>query len=463
MNDLPQLATQLVDMARKLGAHSADALCIADTSDSVRVRHGQIESAEHEDSRGIGLRAFVEKQGKLAFASASSSDVSTEGLARLADQVMAMAQISEADPDAVPPLGADHPDAGQLTEWEQRHRCGASPWDISAARDAALACETAALSHSPLIGNSEGAESGFGKVRVAYASSDGFAGGYEKTSASLSVSVIAGKQSGMQRDYAWDHQLIAGKLRLPEDIGREAADRAVRRLGAEGIKSGSMPVVFEPRVATSLLGHLSSALNGRAVLQQRSFLADAIGESVFPDFVEIADDPDHPHGLGNRLFDGEGSRCRRLQLVEHGGLTSFLTDRYAARRLKTVAGGHARRGLTGDIGIGTSNLVMQAGTTAQQEMLQAIGNGLLVTELIGFGVNGVTGDYSRGAAGFLIENGEIGRPVHEITIAGNLKDMYRGIAHIGSDLTWFGSTAVPSIAIDNMTVAGQGQPTPDQQ
>ncbi len=455
MNDLPQLAAQLVDMARKSGAHSADALSIADIGDSVRVRHGQVESVEHEDSRGIGLRAFVEKQGKLAFASASSSDISATGLASLVDRVMAMAKISEADPDAVPPLGAEHPDAAQLADWQQDHPCDESPWHIGAARDAALACEAAALAHSPLISNSEGAESGFGRVRVAYASSDGFAGGYEKTSASLSASMIAGKEAGMQRDYAWDRQLVARDLRLPEAIGREAADRAVRRLGAEGLKSGSMPVVFEPRVATSLLGHLSSALNGRAVLQQRSFLADAIGEAVFPDFIEIDDDPDHPHGLGNRLFDGEGSSCQRLRLIKHGRPTSFLTDRYAAKRLKTVAGGHARRGLTGDIGIGTSNLVMKAGTMTQQEMLQAIGNGLLVTELIGFGVNGVTGDYSRGATGFLIENGEIGRPVQEITIAGNLKDMYRGIAHLGSDLTWFGSTAVPSIAIGGMTVAGQ--------
>jgi len=460
MNDLQALTARLIELAQKNGAHSADALTVADTSDAVRVRHGKIESVEHEDSRGIGLRAFVEqkengKQG-LAFASASTSDLSEAGLARLAEQVIGMARISEPDPDAVPPLGAQHPDSAQMTEWKQHHASAEHAWNIEAARDAALQCEAAALGYSERISNSEGAESAFGGMRVAYASSDGFAAAYGKTSASLSVSVIAGSDDGMQRDYAWDRQLIGQSLRGPEDIGREAAERTINRLGAGGMPSGSMPVIYEPRVATSLLGHLASAVNGRAVLQQRSFLGDALEEGIFPDFVNIADDPDHPEGLGNRLFDGEGSRCSRLQLIDEGRLTAFLTDRYAAGRLKVTAGGHARRGLTGDIGIGTSNLLMQAGTLSQPDMLREIGNGLLVCELIGFGVNGVTGDYSRGASGYLIENGEITRPVHEITIAGNLKDMFRGIRHIGSDLTWFGSAAVPSIAIDGMTVAGQG-------
>lgn len=460
MKDLQELSAQLVELARKAGAHSVDALSVADISDSIRVRHGKVESVEHEDSRGIGLRAFVEKQGKggaeLAFASASSSDISADGLNRLVEQVVAMAKISEADPDAVPPLGAKHPDAQQLSDWEQRHACLETAWQTAQAKDAALACEAAALNFSDDISNSEGAEAGYGKMRVAYASSDDFAASYEKTSAALSVSVIAGKNEGMQRDYAWDRKLSGNALRLPEEIGREAARRTVNRLGASGMESGCMPVVFEPRVATSLIGHLSSAANGRAVLQQRSFLGDSVGQNIFPDFVSIADDPDHPQGLGNRLFDGEGSRCRPLQLIENGRLTALFTDRYAAGRLKTAPGGHARRGLTGDIGIGASNLVMQAGNMTQEDMLLEIGNGLLICELIGFGVNGVTGDYSRGASGFLIENGIITRPVQEITIAGNLKEMFRSIRHVGSDLTWFGSTAVPSIAIDGMTVAGQG-------
>jgi len=460
MSELQELSAQLIDLARKAGAHSADALSVADISDAIRVRHGQVESVEHEDSRGIGLRAFVDKQGKagsgLAFASASTSDLSEAGLHRLVEQVIGMARISEADPDAVPPVGAVHPDAQQMADWHKHHPCPESAWSIEAAREAALQCEAAALDYSDKISNSEGAESGFGRMRVAYACSDGFAAAYEKTSASLSASVIAGANDAMQRDYAWDRQLSGEALRKPQEIGIEAAQRTVKRLGSSGMNSGSMPVIFEPRVATSLLGHLSSAVNGRAILQQRSFLGEALQENIFPDFVSIADDPDHPDGLGNRLFDGEGSRCKHLQLIDQGRLTSFLTDRYAAGRLKTAPGGHARRGLTGDIGIGTSNLVMQAGDLSFAEMLQEVGNGLLVCELIGFGVNGVTGDYSRGASGFVIENGKITRPVQEITIAGNLKDMFRNIRHLGNDLTWFGSAAVPSITIDGMTVAGQG-------
>jgi len=459
MKDLQELSAQLVELAGKAGAHSVDALSVADSSDSIRVRHGKVESVEHEDSRGIGLRAFVEKQGEngtqLAFASASSSDISTDGLTRLVDQVIAMAQISEADPDAVPPLGADHPDAQQLTNWQQKHACSEPAWHRDDAMQAALACEAAALDFSDKISNSEGAESGYGRMRVAYASSDGFAASYEKTSAALSASVIAGKDDGMQRDYAWDRQLTGKALRQPEDIGHEAARRTVSRLGASGIASGAMPVIFEPRVATSIIGHLTSAANGRAVLQQRSFLGESVGQAIFPEFISITDDPDHPQGLGNRLFDGEGSQCRRLQLIDNGRLTALLTDRYAAGRLKTVPGGHARRGLTGDMGIGASNLVMQAGNLTQRDILLEIGNGLLICELIGFGVNGVTGDYSRGASGFLIENGSISRPIQEITIAGNLKEMFSSIRHVGSDVTWFGSTAVPSIAIDGMTVAGQ--------
>ncbi|MDX8401847.1 MAG: metallopeptidase TldD-related protein, partial [Mariprofundaceae bacterium] len=258
---------------------------------------------------------------------------------------------------------------------------------------------------------------------------------------------------GMQRDYAWHQAHASSELRNPADLGREAAERAVRRLGATGMESARLPVVFEPRIAVGLPGHLAAAVNGRAVLQQRSFLADAMGERILPAGVNIVDDPDHPEGLGNRLFDGEGTRCRRLSLVEDGRLRSWLTNRYAARRLNAPATGHASRGLTGDIGIAPSNLILEAGTVAPETLIADIERGLWVTELIGFGVNGVTGDYSRGAAGFLIEQGRIARPVQGVTIAGNLREMF---AHLtpASDLTWFGSRAAPSVRIESMTIAG---------
>jgi len=454
-SSLQALSQQLTDMARKAGACAADAMAVADTGESVRVRNGKVESVEREDAQGVGLRVFAEQTGGLAFASASTSDVSEKGLKLLVKQAMEMAHISEPDPDAVPPTGADHPTRKELDAWAKSHPAEAS-WNTEAAKQAALTCEDAALSFSDKITNSEGAEAGFGMARIAYAAADGFASAYEKSSAALSVSVIAGSGDGMQRDYAWDRNRSASTLRAPGEIGREASERTLRRLGASGMDGGAMPVVFEPRVAASLPGHLVSAINGRAVLQQRSFLADQKEKHIFPDFIHIEDDPDHPQGLGNRLFDGEGTRCRPMTIIDQGTLTGFLTDRYAAGRLGSASTGHASRGLTGDISVGTSNLILKAGNQTIKDILCEIGNGLLVTELIGFGVNGVTGDYSRGASGFLIENGKVSRPVQEITIAGNLKDMFANISHLGNDLTWFGSSAVPTVAITGMTVAGQG-------
>jgi len=454
-SSLAELAGQLVEAACKAGAKHADALAVGDTGNSICVRNGSVESVEREDACGIGLRAFVETAKGLAFASASSSDISAAGLAALVAQVIAMARISEPDPDAVPPVGADHPDAAAIAAWQHNHPERDSGWDIEQARQSALACEAMARAYSSEISNSEGADAAFGTFRVAYAASDGFAADYAKSSASLSVSVIAGKGENMQRDYAWHKALHISGLRSAEAIAGEAAERAVRRLGAKSMASGKATIVFEPRVATSLAGHLIGGINGRAVLQKRSFLSECKGEQLFPEFINIVDDPDHADGLANRLFDGEGSRCKHRSLIEAGCLTGFLTDRYAAGRLKTEATGHASRGLTGDTGIGPSNIIWQPGTTSQASIIESISHGLLVTEMIGFGVNGVTGDYSRGAGGFLIENGKIVRPVQGITIAGNLKDMFRGITRIGSDLTWFGSTAVPSIAVEGMTVAGE--------
>ncbi|MDT8376670.1 MAG: TldD/PmbA family protein [Mariprofundaceae bacterium] len=451
---MSRIASGLVELAKRDGAVDADALAVNDIGENISIRNGKVETVEREDSRGIGLRAFVETPEGLAFASASSSDLSDDGIRALAKQVIAMAKISAADPDAMPPSGADHPSDSDLAEWEAGHPFD-EVWTLEAAREAALACEEAALGHSDRIQNSEGAQAGFGSTHVAYASADGFCGQYRKSSLALSVSVIAGIGDGMQRDYAWSRVRNPEQLRAPHLIGKEAAERALRRLGSKSIATRQTTVIFEPRMATSLLGHLVSAINGRSVLQQRSFLADASGESIFPDFVQLLDDPDHPDGLGNRLFDGEGTRCSRHTIIDSGRLTGFLADRYTAARLGCKAAGHARRGLTGDISIGTSNLILRPGEVDTEMMLREIGNGVLVTEMMGSGINGVTGDYSRGAAGFLIENGKITRPVNEITVAGNLQEMFRNVSHLGSDLTWFGSTAVPSIAISGMTVAGQ--------
>jgi len=457
MNEaLESLSCRLVEMAVKAGAIDVDALAISDTGESACVRNGKVESIEREDALGMGLRAFVRTANGPAFATASSSDLSDAGLKRLVDQVISMAYISEADPDAVSPSGAKHPAINELAAWEERHSTEDSGWNTEVAKVTALACEDAAVSYSSNITNSEGAEGSFGQSSVAYACADGFTASYQKSSASLSASVIAGSGEGMQRDYAWHTARHSKGLKSAEEIGREAAMRATRRLGATGIKGGEMTVIFEPRVATSLIRHLISAINGHSVLQERTFLANSEKERIFPEFINITDDPDHPRGMGNRLFDGEGTRCQRTQIIEQGVLKTFLTNRYAANRLGSQSTGHARRGLTGDIGIGTSNIILEPGHASVRELLLKIGDGLFVTELMGFGVNGVTGDYSRGASGFLVENGEITQPVQGITIAGNLKDMFANISCLADDLTWFGSSAVPTVAITGMTIAGQG-------
>lgn len=455
-SQLEQIATHLIMLAKEAGACHADTFIVADKGDSISVRMGSIESIEHEDSQAAGLRAFVEVEGGMAFASASSSDLSEAGLKALAEQTVTMARISEPDPDAVPPVGADHPDAEAIRHWQEKHPFRPHGWDVETAKQQALACEQAARSYHADISNSEGAQAAFGETWVTYASSDGFISSYPNVSVSLSTAVIGGEGDEMQIDYAYDRAQVASELKSAEELGIEAAERTIKRMHAKNFdQTLTCPVVYEPRVAKSLLGHLISGISGRAVLQNRSFLSESMGQQILPEFFQLMDHPDHPDGLGNRLFDGEGTVCRPLEIISNGVLQTWLVDRYCAGRLNMKPTGHARRGLTGDTSIGSSNLVLQPGTQTQQEILQEIQSGILITELMGFGVNGVTGDYSRGAAGFLIENGELTDSIQAFTIAGNLKDMFRNISHIGSDLTWFGSTAVPSICVQGMTVAGQ--------
>jgi len=453
--NLESKTEQLLDYINQAGARHADAIAIESVGETVSVRHGKVESIEGEHAQGIGLRGFVETAKGLAFASASSSDLSDAGLKKLASQVMDMANISEPDPDVVPPHGANYPSQQEIGKWALTHPHIQHGWNLESAKVTALACEEAALSYSDKISNSEGANAGFGDDKTVYASSDGFIATKNKSSASLSASVIAGSGESMIRDYSWHSSLSASNLKSPQDIGQEAASRACNRLGSKGISSRSCPVLFEPRIATSIVGHLLSAINARSVLQKRSFLGDDVGSQLFPSFLSLEENPDHPQGLSNRLFDGEGTICKAKNIIEAGLLTTLLTDRYAAKRLGIAETGNASRGLTGDMGIGTSNLIVSGGNMNQEEMLQDIKNGVFVTELMGFGINPVTGDYSRGAAGFLIENGQLTQPVQEVTIAGNLRDMFKNISHLGNDVTWFGSTAVPSMAISNMTIAGQ--------
>jgi len=453
--NLQDKCSQLIDYISQYGAKHADAVAVTSVGESISIRQGKVESIEGEHAQGIGLRGFVDTDKGMAFASASSSDLSDAGLKALAQQVVDMAKISEPDPDAVPPVGANHPDEQAILQWQNTHPHIQHGWDTEAAKTAALQCEEAALTYSEAVTNSEGATAGFSDDTSVYASSDGFMAEKSRSSASLSASVIAGTGENMQRDYAWHSAFSAKNLRNPQAIGEEAASRAVKRVGSQVMTSRTCPVLFEPRIAGSIFGHLLSAINGRSVLQKRSFLGDDVGTQLFPDFINLMEDPDHEQGMANRLFDGEGTICQAKHIIEQGKLTTLLTDRYAAKRLNIAETGNASRGLTGDIGIGTSNIIIGAGDMSQEDMLHDIQDGFFVTELMGFGINGVTGDYSRGAAGFLIENGKLTQPVQEVTIAGNLRDMFANISHVGNDVTWFGSKAVPSITISNMTIAGQ--------
>jgi len=449
MNPLEEISCKLLAHVKKLDIVDADVLAVRQTSDALNIRHGQTESIEREDAQGIGLRAFVQQKNGLAFASASSSDLSDQGLEALAKQVVAMAQVSAPDTDAMPPSGAPHPSQ------QPQHPVAKEIWLREKALQAALNCEQAALNEGETIQNSEGASAAYGLTHQCYASADGFVGSHRQSYASLSVAVIAQQGQDMQRDYEYSRAVTGSQLDDPAHIGRMAAQRTNRRLGAKSAQSGNMTVIFEPRVAASLLGHLASAVNGQSIMQKRSFLQDAVGKTLFPEWVHISDLPDHPLGWSFQPFDGEGCATQASELIEHGKLGFYPCNRYVAQRMNIPHTAHAKRGLTGDIGMGTHNLLWHPGQQSQQDLIADIKKGVLITELMGSGINGVTGDYSRGAAGFMIENGVITHPLHEMTIAGKLPQMFKNIRAVGNDLRWFGNRGVASVVIDGMTVAGQ--------
>jgi PmbA protein len=437
-------AAQAIDRARARGADAADAILIADTALSVSVRLGALEDVGRSEGGELGLRVFVGKRS----ASVATSDLSDAALDAVAERAVAMARLAPEDvwaglapaerlmKGAAPLLDLD--DGGEV-----------SPEALKAQ---ALAAEDAARA-VPGVTNSEGGSASASRAVVALATSHGFGGSYAVTSHGASASVIAGSGSGMQRDYAYHSARHRAALDSPEAIGRQAGERAVARLDPARIASGAMPVVFDPRVGSSLLGHLTGAIAGPGVARGTSFLRDALGTAVFAPGVSVRDDPHRPRGLRSRPFDGEGLPVSPLAIVEDGVLQSWLLDSASARQLGLEPTGHATRGIGGGPGVGTSNLYMDAGRISRDAMIAEIERGVLVTELIGHGVNGVTGDYSRGAAGFLIENGEITRPVAEITIAGNLRQMFASLMP-ANDLEFRHGVNVPTIRIDGMTVAG---------
>jgi PmbA protein len=434
----------LVALARKAGADAADALYVGGASTQVQIRLGALEDVERSEGEEIGLRAFVGSRS----ASASTSDLSSDAFAALVERVVAMAREAPEDPwaglapedrvmrGASPALDIDDGGAGEPAALKAR----------------ALEAEEAARGVAGVT-NSEGAGAGASRSVIALATSADFARGYAASSHGVSASVLAGTGAGMQRDYAHHSVRHIGDLDDPAAVGRLAGERAVSRLDPARPRSGAMPVVYDPRVSAGLLGHLMGAINGAAIARKTSFLLDSLGESVFGPGVTVLDDPLRPRGLRSRPFDGEGLETGPTTIIDAGVLTGWLLTAAAARQLGMEPSGHAVRGIGGPPGAGSTNLHMVAGNVSPAELIADIAEGVYITELIGMGVNGVTGDYSRGASGFLIEKGEITHAVAEITVAGNLKDMFRTLVP-ANDLQFRHAVNAPTLRIEGMTVAG---------
>jgi PmbA protein len=437
------IATNLVELARKGGASAADAMLVADMSSSVTVRLGELEDVGRSEGQEVGLRVFDGQRS----ASVASSDLSDEALAALVERAVAMAREAPEDPYAgLAPsellLQGAAPDLDGFDPHEP------NPAEL---RAMALTAENAARGVAGVT-NSNGGSASASRSTVALATSGGFAGAYRASGFSVSAGVVAGEGSAMQRDYDYHSARHFADLDDAEEIGRKAAERAVARVGPVKPEPGRYPVLLDPRVSTSLLGHLSAAINGAGIARGTSFLLGRLGEAVFAPGVTVRDDPHRRRGLRSRPFDGEGLPARSVDIIADGVLTTWLADSAAARQLGIVPTGHAARGVSGAPGASPSNLFMAAGARSREELLGAFPRAILVTELIGQGVNGVTGDYSRGASGFLVEGGEIVRPVAEITIASNLKQMFATLEP-GSDLELRRGIDAPTLLIPEMTVA----------
>ncbi len=434
----------LVSSAKRAGADAADALYLCNESTSVSVRLGALEDVERSEGETIGLRLFLGRRS----ASVSSSDLSDHALGLLVDRAVAMAR--EAPEDAYAGLAPEE----QLMSGSAPDIDGDDGAEVSpeALRARAQEAEEAARAVAGVT-NSEGASASAGRSIIALATSHGFTGGYATSGHGSSASVIAGEGSAMQRDYAHRSARHLVDLEAADAIGRRAGERAVARLNPTKLASGAMPILFDPRVGSSLLGHFAAAIVGSAITRRTSFLLDALDAQVFAKGITIVDDPHRRRGLGSKPFDGEGLPTARRELVADGVLTGWLLDSASARQLGLVPTGNAQRGIGGPPSAGTTNFYMASGQLSPAVLMADVKRGLYVTELIGQGVNGVTGDYSRGAAGFLIEDGQLGPAVAEITIAGNLRDMFCALTP-ADDLRFERATDVPTLRIDGMTVAG---------
>ncbi|MGR3803339.1 MAG: TldD/PmbA family protein [Marinibacterium profundimaris] len=444
--DLAALSHALLDAARKAGAEAADTLAIEGRSVMIDVREGELEQAERSESTDLGLRVLIGRKQAIV----SASDTRPETLALMAERAVAMAREAPDDPHA------GLADPSQLTQ-----DTGSAALDLfdpapepaaEALRDMALEAESAARAISG-VSQVQSASASYGWNDIHLASTNGFSAGYARTGSSVSCVAIAGEGTGMERDYDGDSRTYAADLRSPAEIGRSAGQRAAAALNARQPKTGTYPVLFDERISSSLIGHLLSAANGGAVARGSSWLMNRLGEQVLPEALSIIEDPFRPRIGGSRPVDAEGLPTARRAIVQNGVLTGWTLDLASARKLGLQSTGNATRGPSSPPSPSNWNIALTQGQQSREELMADMGTGLLVTSMIGSTINPNTGDYSRGASGFWIENGEIAYPVNECTIAGNLHDMLLRIRPANDARTYL-SRVVPSLLIDGMTLAG---------
>jgi PmbA protein len=440
---LTDLAEKLVAAARRAGADAADAVATRGVSISVEVRDGTVEESERAEGDDLGLRVFVGQKQAVV----STNDLSGEGADALAERAVAMARVAPADRFAgladpellakvIPDLDMLDPELPSVNKLETMAR---------AAEAAGLAVKG--------VSKSGGASASAGIGGMVLVTSTGFSHAYLGSHHGVSMQAIAGEGTGMERDYDYSSAIHAGDLADPESIGRSAGERATRRLNPRKVQTRKVPVVFEPRVAGSLVGHLSSAINGATIARGTSFLKEKLGQKIFTSGIDIIDDPLRKRGLGSHPFDAEGVAPERRALVKDGVLTTWILDCASARELGLKTTGHAQRGVSSTPSPGASNLHLAPGAITPEQMIKDIEDGFYITDLIGMGVNLVTGDYSRGASGFWIEKGELTYPVSEVTIAGHLNEIFASLTP-ANDLKFRYRTNAPTVRVEGLTVAG---------
>jgi PmbA protein len=447
--DLRDIATNVIERAMKLGATAAECVARDGSEFSTVVRLGEVETLKESGSKALGVRVFMGNRT----ANTSTSDLSPEGVESMIKGAIELAKVTGEDPFSGIP---EKSQLGQISGDLDLYYDDVYSLSTADRIDYARRAEKAATSADPRIKNSDGGSFDAATGRKVFANSHGFVGEYKRSYCSVSAVPIAEDDNGnMQRDYWYSVSRTLSKLDSPEEVGRIAAERTLRRIGARKVKTQKVPIVFDRQTSRALLDHIFEAVNGDAVYRHSSYLTGKLGEKVAGSNITVIDDGTIPGGFGTSPFDGEGVPTRRTTVFEDGVLKSYMLNTYTAKKLGLQTTGNASRGLAGTPGIGNGNFFLQPGAKTPEQIIGDIKEGLLVTEFLGFGVNLVTGDFSRGASGMWIHNGELAFPVEEITVAGNLKDMWNNVAEIGNDLEWRGAVACPNLRIEGLTIAGE--------